>query len=313
VPELLWLYLTALLYYRTSASCVALADTLETVSHDRLTRLLQSDWSGHTLLELACRTLFVWEQGYLIIDDTVLPKPCATAIEGLAWVYSSQDRKAVYGLSLVLLVWTNGTVRIPLGMRLWHKGGPSKSALALDLLSYARNRLRCHPDFVLFDAWYPSRALLKRIRDDGWYFVCRLKKNRRFNGHAVRHHRRHPYWAECGRLSGGLKVLVVRYGKKYYATNRLTLPAAEVRRLYGGRAQIEEVIRACKDQLGLPGCQARSEKAQQHHMACCLVAFCVLERERHDQHLSIYKLKRQLSFKGRSLALPALERIRGAA
>jgi hypothetical protein len=35
--------------------------------------------------------------------------------------------------------------------------------------------------------------------------VCRLKKNRRFNGHALRHHRRHPYWAECGWLSGGLK------------------------------------------------------------------------------------------------------------
>jgi hypothetical protein len=52
MPELLWLYLTALLYYRTSASCVVLAETLETVSHDRLTRLLQSDWSGQRLLDL---------------------------------------------------------------------------------------------------------------------------------------------------------------------------------------------------------------------------------------------------------------------
>jgi putative transposase len=313
MPELLWLYLTALLYYRTSATCVALAEALETVSHDRLTRLLRSDWSGQRLLELALRTLFVWERGYLIIDDTVIPKPFAMAIEGLAWVFSSLERKPVYGLSLVLPVWTNGTLRIPLGMRLWRKSGPSKYALALELLSYARNRLRCRPDFVLFDAWYPSRALLKRIRDYGWYFVCRLKKNRRFNGHAVRHHRRHPYWAECGWLSGGLKVLVVRHGKKYYATNRLTLTAVEVRRLYGFRSQIEEVIRVCKDQLGLTGCQARSARAQRHHLACCLVAFCVLERERYDRQLSIYKLKRQLSFKGRSHALPSLERLRRAA
>lgn len=313
MPELLWLYLTALLYYRTSANCVALAEALETVSHDRLTRLLQSDWSGQRLLELAFRTLFVWERGYLIIDDTVIPKPFAVAIEGLAWVFSSLERKPVYGLSLVMLVWTNGTLRIPLGLRLWRKSGPSKYELALELLSYARNRLRCHPEYVLFDAWYPSRALLKRIRDYGWYFVCRLKKNRRFNGQAVRHHRRHPYWAECGWLSGGLKVLVVRHGKKYYATNRLTLTAVEVRRLYGFRSQIEEVIRVCKDQLGLTGCQARSERAQRHHLACCLVAFCVLERERYDRQLSIYKLKRQLSFKGRSHALPSLERLRRAA
>jgi hypothetical protein len=313
MPELLWLYLTALLYYRTSATCVALAEALETVSHDRLTRLLQSDWSGQRLLELACRTLFVCERGYLIIDDTVIPKPFAVAIEGLAWVFSSLERKPVYGLSVVLLVWTNGTLRIPLGMRLWRKNGPSKYELALELLSYARNRLRCRPHYVLFDAWYPSRTLLKRIRNYGWYFVCRLKKNRRFNGHAVRHHRQHPYWAEHGWLSGGLKVLVVRHGKKYYATNRLTLTAVEVRRRYGFRSQIEEVIRVCKDQLGLTGCQARSERAQRHHLACCLVAFCVLERERYDRQLSIYKLKRQLSFKGRSHVLPSLERLRRSA
>ncbi len=46
----------------------------------------------------------------------MIPKPFAAAIEGLAWVFSSQERKPVYGLSLVLLVWTNGTLRIPLGM-----------------------------------------------------------------------------------------------------------------------------------------------------------------------------------------------------
>jgi putative transposase len=313
MPTLVWLYLTALLYYRTSGSCIALAEALETVSHDRLTRLLQADWSGHTLLEVACRTLFVWTRGYLILDDTVIAKPFATAIEGLAWVYSGQERKPVYGLSLVLLIWTNGTLRIPLGMRIWHKGGASKYTLALELLSYARNHLRCHPEYVLFDAWYPSRRLLKRIRDYGWYFVCRLKKNRRFNGQPLRYYRRHPYWAEYGWITGGLKVLVVRHGAKYYATNRLTLPAAEVRRLYRFRSQIEEVIRVCKDQLSLTGCQARSGRAQLHHVTCCLVAFCVLERERHDRGLSIYKLKRRLSFKGYTLVLPALERLRDAA
>ncbi len=313
MPMLVWHYLTALLYYRTSTSCVALAEALATVSHDRLTRLLQADWSGQTLLELAVHTLFVRERGYLILDDTVIPKPFATAMESLAWVYSSRERKPVYGFALVLLVWTNGTCRVPLGVRLWRKGGPSKYVLALELLSYARNRLHCRPEYVLFDAWYPSKALLKRIRDYGWYFVCRLKKNRRFNGQPLRTFRHHPYWAERGWLTGGVKVLVVRYGAKYYATNRLTLPAVEVRRHYRMRAQIEEVIRACKDQLGLGGCQARSERAQLHHITCCFAAFCVLERECQDRGLSIYKRKQHLSFQGRSVALPALERLRSAA
>jgi len=42
MPTLVWLYLTALLCYRTSSSCVALAEALETMSHDRLTQLLQT-------------------------------------------------------------------------------------------------------------------------------------------------------------------------------------------------------------------------------------------------------------------------------
>jgi DDE superfamily endonuclease len=118
MPELSWLYLTALLYYCTSATCAALAEALETVLHDRLTRLLHGDWSGQTLLELAVRTLFVRGRGCRIIDDTVIPKPFVTTIEGLAWMFSSQERKPVSGLSLVLLVWTNGTLCIPLSLRL---------------------------------------------------------------------------------------------------------------------------------------------------------------------------------------------------
>jgi hypothetical protein len=119
MPTLLWFCLTALLYYRTSATCVALAEALETVSHDRLTRLLQADWSGQTLLEIAFRTLFVWGLGYLIIDDSVIAKPFATAIESLAWVFSSQERKHVSGVPLS-----------PVGIRLWRKAGASKYALA---------------------------------------------------------------------------------------------------------------------------------------------------------------------------------------
>jgi hypothetical protein len=72
---------------------------------------------------------------------------------------------------------------------------------------------------------------LKRILDYGWYIVCRLKKHRRFHGQQVRAHRRYPYGAEVGWLSGGLTALLARHGNKGYATNRLTLLAAEVHRL----------------------------------------------------------------------------------
>jgi len=212
----------ALLYFPNLTTCSAISDAFDSVSHDRLTRMLQGPWSGHILLDLALRTLFTVAGGYLIVDDTVVAKPYARLLGEAAWVWSNKDRKILFGVSVVLLVWTDGQIRIPLACRVWHKGGASKYDLALELLSYARNRLKCKPHFVLFDSWYPSKKLLKRIHDYGWYFVCQLKKNRRFEGRALRCYKQQPYWHAVGALSGGLKGFVVRYRRTYYATNRLT-------------------------------------------------------------------------------------------
>jgi hypothetical protein len=314
----------ALLYFTNVTTCSAIADAFDSVSHDRLTRMLQGTWSGHTLLDLVLRTLFSVAGGYLIVDDTVVAKPYARLLGEATWVWSNKDRKVLFGVSVVLLVWTDGHVRIPLAFRVWHKGGASKYALALELLSYARNRLKCKPHFVLFDSWYPSKQLLKRIRDYGWYFVCQLKKNRRFEGRPLVRYLQQPYWQATGALSGGLKVFVVRYRRKYYATNRLSLSAREVRTLYRKRHEVEEVIKVLKSQLSLEACQGGytrawqatplpKEGAQTHHVALCLVAYVLVERERLEQGCTWRQLKRRLILQGRQLALPALERVRAAA
>jgi integrase len=53
-------------------------------------------------------------------------------------------------------------------------------------------------------------------------------------------------------------VLVVRYGAKYYATTRLTLSAAQLRRLYRIRSQIE-VLTLERRQLDLDAGTLRLE------------------------------------------------------
>jgi putative transposase len=215
MPEPLWIYFMALLYFTNITTCAALADAFDSVSHDQLTRMLNGSWSGHTLLHLALRLLFTVAEGYLIIDDTVVEKPYARRLGEAVWVWSSKHNKVVFGVSVVLLVWTDGQSRIPVAFRVWKQGGASKYALALELLSYVRNRLKCKPQFVLFDSWYPSKAVLKRIRDYGWYFVCQLKKTRHFNSQPLHRYLPQPYWQAVGTLSGGLKVLVVSYRRKY--------------------------------------------------------------------------------------------------
>ena len=127
-----------------------------------------------------------------------------------------------------------------------------------------------------------------------------------------------------GALRGGLKVFGVRYRRKYYVTNRLSLSATEVRTLYRKRQEVEEVIRVLKSQLSLESCQAgyrRSseasprpgEGAQEHHIALCLVAYLIVERERLDHEDTWRQRKRQLILRGPQGGLPTLERVRGAA
>jgi hypothetical protein len=314
----------ALLYFTRVSTCSTIAEMFPDASHDCLTRMLNGAWSGQTLLHLALRTLFTVAGGYLILDDTVVEKPYARLLGEAAWVWSSKQSKVVFGVSVVLLVWTDGQIRIPVAYRVWKKGGPSKVDLALELLSYARNRLKCQPQFVLFDSWYPATRLLKRIRDYGWYFVCQLKKNRTFDGVSLSAYRQHPYWQAVGALSGGMKVFVVRYRRKYYVTNRLSLTAQEVRKHYKIRHEVEEVIRVLKSQLSLEACQVGYRRpgaevpppppqAQEHHIALCLVAYLMVERERLDHGVPWRKLKRRLILTGPQGALPALERVRKVA
>jgi hypothetical protein len=84
------------------------------------------------------------------------------------------------------------------------------------------------------------------------------------------------------------------------------------------------VIKMWKSQLRLEACQGgypRSWQAkpstqagtQTHHMALCLVAYLMVERERLGQGCHWRQLKRRLILQRSQAALLALERVRAAA
>src|SRR5919108_356433 len=77
MPEPLWIYLMALLYFTKVSTCSTIAEVFAEASHDCLTRMLNGSWSGQTLLDRALRVLFTVVGGYLIVDDTVVEKPHA--------------------------------------------------------------------------------------------------------------------------------------------------------------------------------------------------------------------------------------------
>lgn len=303
-----------------------MAEAVESASHDQLTRMLGGDWSGQTLLRLAVQVLFVISgRGTLILDDTLIDKRYGRLFWEAAWSWSSKERKVMFGVPLVLLIWTDGKYRIPLGYRVWKKGGPSKVELGLELMSYARNALGLRRQLFLFDSWYCSRRVMKRAHDYGWTFISQLRKNRKFDGTQLAKQRRWPRWTHIGVVSGGQKLLVVKHRRKYFCTNRLTMGRSRLFELYRGRQAIEEVFRALKCELGAEDCQSgyhRSEKAcstepqegpQTHHIALCLVAFVLIEKDSVDSNISWYQLRRKLMLRRFELPLPAFDALRAAA
>jgi len=109
------------------------------VSHDPLRRVLyqQVPWSRR--LWDFCSQGLVQTGGYVVIDDTSWERFTRVA-EAVSWVWSSSVGKPVWGMQVVLWLWTDGQWKIPLGIRLWRKGGPSKVELAIGWLSQARQR-----------------------------------------------------------------------------------------------------------------------------------------------------------------------------
>ena len=281
-------YIKLLLLCNFKKTCTNMAETAgQKISHDSLNRVLHADWEGKKHLEKVTNPKKL-KGGYLEIDDTVVEKLHSKELEGSGYVYSSAKGKSVFGYQVVLLVWTDGQKRVVLDQKIYRKGGKTKIEIALDMISYARNRLRLKPDYVLFDSWYAAQKLLKRISDYGWYFCTRIKKNRLFNGKKLSLYKGNPYWNEVGELKSGFRVRVIRNGKKYFATNRLSLSRSKLLKTYKVRQHIEEVNKQLKF-LGFMDCQARSIKAHSQYLWCCIIAFSCAEKESREKGLSLYK------------------------
>lgn len=316
MPAVILPYVLGLLMVAGRATCTRMAQRLtHPVSHDALTRLLtRVPHDGQTLLVQLARRLFgECTDGYLIIDDTVIPKAFAKCIECLGWMYSSKAKRQVQGLCVVVLMWSNGVVALPIAFRLWKPKGKKRTTLALELLKTAKQKLRIQPSYVLFDTFYASKKILKWIDKSGWYFVSQVKRNRKLNDIQVRRVHRYPYWIERGSIDGRLKVTIARHGKKFFITNNAALTSSSMRGIYKHRWKIEEAFRLLHDQLNLDTCQAQSAIAQTNHVTYCCLAYLTLVRAAQQKNISAYQLKEKLSFERKQRDIQLVERLLSSA
>lgn len=256
--------------------------TADSISHDAIQRLVGTavDWTQKQIEQYG--SLVRTKRGWLIIDDTIIDKRYSKECPCLSWGWSSSEHRSKFGMTVVLLLWTDGITRVPLGVRLWKKGNDvSKIELATELLDEAKKLWKPRVDYVLFDAWYSAVSLMKHIRSLKWHWVCRIKCNRTINGTTrVEDFFPHHYGSAKVRLNGDVRAFVVKNEKGYIATSMHSTSPAEVKKIYRGRQWIEETFKILKSCLHLQDCQARTEQVHHAHINICLMAFCQLEKYR---------------------------------
>jgi putative transposase len=286
-------YLIALIYRNTRTSCLSLAALCSWMSHDTLNRLLHSQfpWSGRLWELLASR--LVRAGGSLVLDDTTWER-WAKHSEAVSWVWSSSAGHITQGMQVVLLIWTDGSWKVPVGLRLWRKGEKSKVGLALEMLREAGNR-GLQPNYLLFDSWYASRSILNLLEELKWEYVARIKSNRLLDGESIG-----KKWGQSyGQATGQLKrvdhpVRIVKDGRRFWVTNDLKIKPAEVKQHYRRRQQIEETIRLLKQEFGWGGSSVRKARAQVAHLHLGLMAMCLAQHAAYTRKQSVYAFKRDL-------------------
>lgn len=283
-------YLKGLIYRNTRTSCVCLA-SLSELAHDQLYRLLYSDFPFSRRLWEWFAANLVGEKGYLVLDDTTWRRFTKKA-EAVSYVWDSTIGKVVFGMSVVMLIWTDGKRKVPLGIRVWRKGGKSKVELAAELLRQAHER-GLSPEFVLFDSWYGARTLLELIDDFGWHYISATKRNRLFDGVKISNYFHHRF----GRAVGSLRkmrhqILLVKNGQKFLISNEVSLTSRSVKSHYRFRQQVEETFRLLKQEFGWGKCRARSVRAQTAHLHLGLYALCLVQMKAENE--TVYQFKQNL-------------------
>ena len=165
IPRPVLRALEALAQSPINTSALAMAEG-QGFAHDTLYRALGQPLAFFFELSLKlCRDLGGLDRGYLILDDVLIQRYRSGRL-GLRKMRDTATGGWAYGLSLVVLAWTDGKRRIPLAF-LPSFGEESKLDLALALLEWAKEA-GFRPEGVLFDAWYAARQVLEWLHVHGW-------------------------------------------------------------------------------------------------------------------------------------------------
>lgn len=260
------------------------------VSHDNLNRLASRMMpfyrqGAQCIVRLI---LLLSKEGWLIVDDLFISKQYATWVMGAYYHFDHTQKRCSVGHRLVVVLWTNGSIRIPVAFAMWHKREytkkyRSKNQIARILIYWVRKQ-GIPFSYLTFDNWYASKQNLRFFRKLNLSFVTRLRKNSwlklgdlKLKAEQLSQQytiAQYHYYRDMKAYVRSFTVKYPRYGKgllavvkkdrhnepgstKFLFTNDMSLANRQVMLRYRSRWTIEQWFKDCKQYLGLSACQGR--------------------------------------------------------
>ena len=177
------LYCQYLVCSQTNYTCTNLANHFYSISHDSVYRYLKEEKLTPRLIWEKVKDLVHFsDNGYILFDDTVLPKTHSFKIQGVRRQYSGNEHRVIKGIGNVNCVYFDSV-----NSKYWvidyrifdpERDGKSKIDHVLDMLASIKYR-NIPFQTVLMDSWYATVKIMKYLMKEGKDFYCPLKKNRK--------------------------------------------------------------------------------------------------------------------------------------
>ena len=316
-------YVSGLVTLEKKQTQSRIAKTIGHVTHDALNRLADK-------LPMLCAQMAVgmtalitgnYGSGYIILDDTVVPKPFSQLVAGTYVDYDHTQKRHVRCHRIVVVIWTNGTIYIPVAFAFWHHRAfvrryRTKNQIARILIYYV-DRHHIPFSYLTFDNWYASKQNLRFFDKLGIKFVTRLRNNTWIVYENKRQKIQKLTKYECHyyhRLKAYVRRFAVKYpsfgtgylaivkndkheesGKtKYLFTNDLPLTNREIVLRYRSRWHVEVFFRTCKQNFGLAACQAQMMPQVILHVRMVFLAYVLTQLLIADDSISVGEVQKHL-------------------
>lgn len=300
-----------------------IAKTLGLVTHDAINRLAEeiNGICQQIAIDIIHTIIPILGDGFIILDDVIIPKPFSTWVAGAYDDYDHTQKRHIKCQRIILVMWTNGVIYIPLAFAFWHQRDfvtryRTKNQIAR-ILIYWVVRHNISFSYLTFDNWYASKQNLRFFSHLGIKFVTRLKKNTWIIHDGIKKRVSEITKCECHYYDnlnayvrrfevdypsfGAGYLAIVKHDKheepgktKYLFTNDLSLTNAEIVLRYRSRWHIEIFFRNCKQHFGLCACQSQMMPQVINHVRMVFISHTLTQFLKVEKSMSMEQMQKYL-------------------